>query len=294
MKCFYHPAYFFPLPQTHPFPMEKFPQAYARLSETCPALRISSAEPVPYSDLLRVHTRDYLRGLELGMLAQNRTGFELSSTLFQRCRLETGGTISALEAALAEGLAANLAGGTHHAFPDRGAGFCLLNDVAVAIRVLRTRITQLRVLVIDTDAHQGDGTHFIFRDDPLVFTYSIHVGKNYPSRKEPGDLDVPLARFVSGEVYLAELRRSLPMVVDRFNPDVLIWVSGVDPHENDRFGQMQLRTEDLSSRDRFILELYRTYEIPMAILFGGGYNRAPGETGRLHAATVALAYHNTI
>jgi acetoin utilization deacetylase AcuC-like enzyme len=293
MHCFYHPVYFIELPPNHPFPMEKFPQAFRMLNQQVRQLKIKVPHPASTEDLLRVHSANYLAKLAAGTFSESesfRIGFAVTPELFLRCRYETGGTLAAVQAALSEGLAANLAGGTHHAFPDRGGGFCLLNDVAVAIRSVKRRFSTLRILVIDTDAHQGDGTHFIFRHEPEIFTYSIHVGKNYPARKEPGDLDVELPRWVPGEFYLAELKRTLPEAIDSFDPELLIWISGVDPHQEDRFGQMQLATEDLATRDRLVLELHRTFEVPMAILYGGGYNKIPGETPHLHASTISLAY----
>jgi acetoin utilization deacetylase AcuC-like enzyme len=219
-----------------------------------------------------------------------RLGFVWAPELFARCRCETGGTVATLAAALEVRVAANLAGGTHHAFPDRGLGFCLLNDVAIGIRRLHVERPKLRVLVADTDAHQGNGTHAIFREDKRVFTYSIHVEKNYPAIKEPGDLDVGLARWVSGATYLARLRETLPHAIEAFEPDLIVWISGVDPHENDRFGQMKLTITELETRDRWIASLCRDYEVPLAVLYGGGYNREPGMTVRLHANSVKTTY----
>jgi acetoin utilization deacetylase AcuC-like enzyme len=292
MRCFYHPAYFVELPTGHPFPMEKFPQSFALLQRDRSRLQFEIATPAEIKDLSRVHTAAYLESLQCGSLSpheQTRIGFQVTPQLYSRCRYETGGTIGTVRFALSEGIAANLGGGTHHAFPDHGAGFCLLNDVAVAIRALRADLGPFKTLLIDTDAHQGNGTNFIFQDDPEVFTYSIHVGKNYPAQKQPGDLDVELPRWVSADLYLTELARTLPPIFESFEPDLLVWISGVDPHENDRFGQMGLSSEDLVTRDRLILELHRTFELPIAILYGGGYHRTPGETARLHAQTIALA-----
>ncbi|MBV9672457.1 MAG: histone deacetylase, partial [Verrucomicrobia bacterium] len=178
---------------------------------------------------------------------------------------------------------------THHAFPDNGQGFCLLNDVAVAIRKLQQSECSIRVMVIDTDAHQGNGTHAIFRNDPGVFTYSIHVAKNYPSIKEPGDLDVGLDRWVIGEEYLQALAATLPDAIEMFDPDLLIWISGADTHEDDRFGQMRLTASEMKMRDSFVLDLHRIFEIPTAVLYGGGYNRRNRYTAMLHAQTIRLA-----
>ncbi|HEY0793363.1 MAG TPA: histone deacetylase [Chthoniobacterales bacterium] len=290
MRLYYHPRYVHLVPPDHPFPMEKFPQAYALLKTEWSQLQVCEAPLASLADLGWVHSEVYLRklaGSGLSDAESFRLGFKWSTELFTRCRYETGGTVAALSAALADGVSANLAGGTHHAFSDRGLGFCVLNDVAVGIRGLQRMAPAVKVLVIDTDAHQGNGTHAIFRQDPRVFTYSIHVEKNYPTVKEPGDLDVGLPRWVDGETYLRDIDQTLPAVLERFEPDLAVWISGADPHENDRFGQMRLTTHDLSKRDRFVAELCRSYEVPLAALYGGGYNRAPGMTARLHANTVS-------
>jgi acetoin utilization deacetylase AcuC-like enzyme len=209
--------------------------------------------------------------------------------LLHRSSLETAATIAACHHALDHGMAANLAGGTHHAFPDRGLGYCVLNDVAVAVRDLHETRPALRVFVADTDAHQGNGTHAIFRGDDRVFTYSIHGERNYPSAKEPGDVDVGLPREVSGDDYLAALADTLPAALDHFPADLVIWISGADVHEQDRFGQMRLTTEQMTNRDRLVVEWCLQRGLPLAVLYGGGYHREPGMTARLHANTITTA-----
>ena len=193
MEFFYHPDYFLPLPEGHPFPMEKFPQAYALVKD-----RVVVREPpqLTFEDLCRVHTPGYLRSVShdrnkdnargLTAYERNRLGLPAHPRLLERSMRETSGTVGAALSALKNGAAANLAGGTHHAFPNRGTGYCVLNDIAVAVEFLRARRIPLpSILIIDTDAHQGNGNHAYFRSDPAVFTYSIHVEKNYPARKEP-------------------------------------------------------------------------------------------------------------
>jgi acetoin utilization deacetylase AcuC-like enzyme len=291
LRCFYHPDYFLPLPPDHPFPMEKFPQAHALLRSSL-MVEVALVAPAPHRQLLRVHTSDYLRRLAHGTLAPaelQKLGLPWHARLLRRSSLETAGTIAACRHALRHGLAANLAGGTHHAFPARGLGYCVLNDVAVAIRDLHSSDPSLRVFVADTDAHQGNGTHAIFAPDPRVFTYSIHGERNYPSTKEPGSMDVGLPREVSGVDYLAALRESLPAALDRFAPGLVIWLSGADVHENDRFGQMRLTTEQMAERDSLVLQWCRQRDVPTAVLYGGGYNREPGMTARLHANTIQMA-----
>jgi len=292
LRCFYHPDYFLPLPPGHPFPMEKFPQAHALLVASEKPVDIALVAPASPRQLRRVHESAYLEKLRAGTLDETevyKMGLPWQPKLLYRSSLETSGTIAACRHALEHGMAANLAGGTHHAFPDRGLGYCVLNDVAVAIRDLHEINPDLRVFVADTDAHQGNGTHAIFRVDDRVFTYSIHGGRNYPSAKEPGSLDVGLSREVSGEDYLAALDETLPPALDKFPADLVVWISGADVHAQDRFGQMQLSTEQMAERDRLVVDWCQQRRLPVAVLYGGGYHREPGMTARLHANTIFLA-----
>lgn len=293
MRCFYHPGYYFPLPAEHPFPMDKFWRAEALIrSARSPALTIEGVAAADPAQLLRVHRPSYLEQIRTGSLdhlAALKLGLPASEALLTRSRLEVAGTLAAARAALDEGLACNLAGGTHHAFPDHGQGYCVLNDVAIAIRDLHLDRPALRVFVLDTDAHQGNGTHAIFAADPRVFTYSIHVGKNYPALKTPGSLDVDLPRYVAGADYLEQLEATLTPALAEFAPDLVFWIAGADPHEHDRFGQMKLTDADLAARDDHILSLVTSRRMPTAILYGGGYNRDREHTARIHAATVLRA-----
>jgi acetoin utilization deacetylase AcuC-like enzyme len=292
LRCFYHPEFFLPLPTGHPFPMEKFPQAHDLLVAENAPVQISPIAPASNRQLLRVHTSDYLLKLAHGTLDNTevyKLGLPWQPRLLHRSSLETAATIAACHHALAHGMAANLAGGTHHAFPDRGLGYCVLNDVAVAIRDLHETRHALRVFIADTDAHQGNGNHAIFRGYDRVFTYSIHGERNYPSAKEPGDVDVGLPREVSGDDYLAALADTLPAALDHFPADLVIWISGADVHEQDRFGQMRLTTEQMTNRDRLVVEGCLQRGLPLAVLYGGGYHREPGMTARLHANTITTA-----
>jgi acetoin utilization deacetylase AcuC-like enzyme len=292
VRCFYHPGYFFPLPQEHPFPMDKFWRAEEMIRAECPWVRIIEVEPALLIQLLRVHTVTYLTSIRTGALRRDdlvRLGLPPCEALLTRSRRETAGTVAAMWAALDEGLACNLAGGTHHAFPDRGLGYCVLNDVAIAIRDLHAVHPDRRIFVIDTDAHQGNGSNGIFANDERVFTYSIHVGRNYPAEKTAGSLDVELPRLVSGTEYLERLDATLPAAFERFEPDLAFWISGSDPHENDRFGQMKLDDCDMAARDRAVLDLVTKHCVPTAVLYGGGYNRDRVHTAKLHAETVKLA-----
>ena len=293
MQCFYSPGYFLPLPEGHPFPMEKFPLAYEMLLRNIIGEReIVEVVPASREILERVHTPQYLDKLLHGDLTAKeatRLGLPPSTALFERSAREVEGTRLAMRAALREGAAANLAGGTHHAFADHGEGFCVLNDVAVGVRDLQADFPDVKIMIVDTDAHQGNGNHALLGNDPHVFTYSIHVAANYPSRKVPGSMDVGLERFVTGSVYLDALRGSLPQAVESFRPDLAVWISGADPHQNDRFGQMQLAVRDMDERDQLVLSLFAERGIPVATLYGGGYNRELANTARLHRNSVAAA-----
>jgi acetoin utilization deacetylase AcuC-like enzyme len=272
--------------------MDKFWRAEQIIRAECTKVGICLVEPAPVPQLTRVHTAGYLTTIRTGSLNREalvRLGLPPCEELLTRSRRETAGTVAAMWAALEDGLACNLAGGTHHAFPDRGLGYCVLNDVAIAIRDLHAVEPERRIFVIDTDAHQGNGANEIFAADSRVFTYSIHVGRNYPAEKKPGSLDVELPRHVSGAEYLERLDATLPMAFERFAPDLAFWISGSDPHENDRFGQMKLSDADLAARDRAVLDLVTRARVPAAVLYGGGYNRDRVHTARLHANTVKLA-----
>jgi acetoin utilization deacetylase AcuC-like enzyme len=293
VRCFYHPDYTFPLPEEHPFPMDKFWRSAEMIRAAAPAgLSLHLSPLAPESALFRVHTPAYLEKIRTGSLDAAeavKLGLPAGEALLRRSRLEVGGTLAALDAALTDGLACNLAGGTHHAFADRGLGYCVLNDVAIAIRHHHAYRPAARIAVIDTDAHQGNGTHGIFADDDRVFTYSIHVGKNYPAHKTAGRLDVELPRHVHGADYLEHLEATLSPALDDFAPELVFWIAGADPHENDRFGQMRLTDADLASRDRHVLDLVTRRSIPLVVLYGGGYNRDRVHTARIHAQTVLLA-----
>jgi acetoin utilization deacetylase AcuC-like enzyme len=274
--------------------MEKFPQAWELLVRDgwLEEGMLEWVEPCAEEDLRRVHSAEYLQAVGAGVLGEKEArvlGLPPGPELLRRSALETEGTVRACRAALMGGLGINLAGGTHHAFPDRGEGFCVLNDVAVAVRALQKEHHGVRVLVADTDAHQGNGTHAILGEEPSVFTYSIHVGANYPSRKVPGTLDVPLPRFAGGKEYLAALRATLLPALQRFNPDLVVWLSGADPHRNDRFGQLQLHLRDLQERDQLVVDWVRDRDCPLVVLYGGGYNRQAGDTARLHRNSVVTA-----
>ena len=242
--------------------------------------------------LQRVHERDYIHNIELGLLGRKEQillGLPVSPRLYTRSATEVEATRLACHAALAEGVGVCLAGGTHHAFRNHGEGYCVFNDVAIAIRDLQDKQPNIKIMVVDTDAHQGNGTASLLADDPRVFTYSIHVGRNYPTKKVTGSLDIETVRYVEGEMYLKQLFSTLAGALDAFAPDLVIWISGADNHRNDRFGQMHLSLKEIQRRDEVLLGAFIRNRIPVAVLYGGGYNRQPEFTAKLHRNTIATA-----
>ena len=290
MRCFYTDEFYLPLPEGHPFPMQKFRDSAAALiaSGVLRSDEIISVGPASDEVILRVHDRAYIQKLKTASLSRAeevKLGLPVTPHLYQRSATETEATRRACHAALEHGAASVLAGGTHHAFADRGEGYCVLNDVAVAVRDLQISQPTTKVLVVDTDAHQGNGTHALLGSDPSVYCYSIHVGKNYPTVKVPGTLDVEVPRYVEGDVYLKLLEESLKKVRREFSPDLLIWISGADPHRNDRFGQMMLTMAEMRARDELVVSSF-VGRVPFVLLYGGGYNRQVGHTAKIHQSSV--------
>jgi acetoin utilization deacetylase AcuC-like enzyme len=285
--------YTFPLPAGHRFPIAK----YARLREQVVNEGILRAdalrEPngVSRDALLLVHTTEYVDRFMTGALTPEETrrlGLPWSPALVERSLRAVGGTCEACDAALDEGVAMNLAGGTHHAFPDHGEGFCVFNDVAVAVRLLQRADRIRRAAIIDLDVHQGNGTHAIFTNDASVFTFSMHGGKNYPYRKVPGSLDVDLADGTCDQEYLDRLAHVLPRVLARAEPDLVVYLAGADPHERDALGRLSLTFDGLARRDSLVIDSCREVGIPIAITIAGGYGRRVEDTLRIHAATARI------
>ncbi len=288
MQFSYHVDYFVPLPPTHPFPMAKYPLLFERLRAAGLVDERDLVEPAEAAleDLRLVHTEDYLGQLAAGALdaaAVRRIGVPWSPALWRRSRLAAQGTLEAARAALDDGLAANLAGGTHHAFAGHGEGFCVLNDVAVAIRVLQRDARVRRALVIDLDVHQGNGTAAIFENDATVFTFSMHGERNYPTRKMRSTLDVGLADGVGDDEYLALLQRHLEAIFAGFVPDVAFYLAGVDPARGDRYGRLALSDQGLRLRERCVLEACGARGLPVVITIAGGYAPTPERTAELHS-----------
>jgi len=288
MRVSYSDGYYVPLPEGHPFPMAKFPALHRRLlrENLIDAQDVVTPRQADWSDLRRVHTSSYLRRLARGTLsdhAERRMGLPWSKRLVYRSRLAVQGTINAAFMALTDGLAANLAGGTHHALPDHGEGFCVLNDVAVAVRVLQSACWARRILVVDLDVHQGNGNAAFFADDDSVFTFSMHGAKNYPFEKPPSSLDVPLDDDTGDEPYLETLKTYLPDTLDAVTPDLVFYLGGIDVTADDRFGRMALTREGLHARDGYVLEQIRARNLPVVLLLSGGYAETPELTADLHA-----------
>jgi acetoin utilization deacetylase AcuC-like enzyme len=288
MRCAYHTDYFLPLPASHPFPMAKYPLLFARLLRdgVIAAEDVIRPSEANIDSLGLVHASEYLDLLAAGALdaaAVRKLGVPWSPALWRRSRLAAQGTLEAARAALEDGLAGNLAGGTHHAFPSHGEGFCVLNDVAIAIRVLQREGTIRRALVIDLDVHQGNGTAAIFEDDPEVFTFSMHGERNYPTRKMRSTLDVALADGVGDDEYLELLGRNLAGILAKFPADLVFYLAGVDVVQGDRYGRLALTDMGLRRRERHVLETCRRAGLPVAITIAGGYAATPERTAGLHA-----------
>lgn len=299
MKVSHHPDYYLPLPEGHPFPMAKYSILYDVLRERglLKADRIMLPEEIARHDLARVHTADYLNRLFEGGLSElevRRLGVPWSPRLLRRSRLAVSGTVLALEAALDDGCAGNLAGGTHHAFADHGEGFCVLNDVAVAIRKAQYEQRVERALIIDLDVHQGNGTASIFESDERVATFSMHGERNYPAQKMRSTLDIGLPDGVTDDEYLQCLRSALPGLIRGFSPEVIFYLAGVDVMAGDRYGRFQLTEQGLRERERTVLDFAAAHGLPLVITLAGGYASDAGRTARLHAivfeeASVKLA-----
>jgi acetoin utilization deacetylase AcuC-like enzyme len=285
--------YTFPLPPGHRFPVEKYAMLRERVVADGIVMPERVLDPDAASDeMLRlVHTSDYVERFVAGDLSAaeiRRLGFPWSPALVERSRRAVGGTVAAARHALVHGTAMNLAGGTHHAFPDHGEGFCVFNDVAIAIRLLRAEGRIHRAAVIDLDVHQGNGTHAIFADDADVFTFSMHGGRNYPFEKVAGTLDIDLEDGTQDTEYLRVLDDALPRVLHAAQPDLVLYLAGADPHEGDRLGRMKLTFAGLERRDAMVMAACREVGLPVVIVIAGGYGRRIEDTVAVHAATARI------
>jgi acetoin utilization deacetylase AcuC-like enzyme len=287
-------GYTFPLPAGHRFPIAKYARLRDRVLDEgiVPTDCLHDPARVSREDLLLVHTVDYVDRFTNGALTgdeERRLGFPWSDALVERSYRAAGGTREATRAALDHGIAMNLAGGTHHAFPSHGEGFCVFNDVAIAIRRLQRDRLIDRAAVIDLDVHQGNGTHAVFADDDHVYTFSMHGGRNYPFHKVAGDLDIELDDRTGDDAYLALLADALPRVIDAARPDLVVYLAGADPHEHDRLGRLALTFDGLARRDSMVIEQCREVGIPVAVTIAGGYGDPIDDTVQVHVTTTAIA-----
>ena len=271
--------------------MRKFEAIYEtlRAEEVFTEADVIRPYPASEEDLMTVHTVDYLHRLSDGLLTnweKRLLGLPWSEQLVNRSKTAAQGTLMAARIALRTAAACNIGGGTHHAFPDRGEGFCVLNDVAIAIRVLQRDGWIKKAMVVDLDVHQGNGTAFIFSGDPSVFTYSIHGKNNYPLRKIAGDLDLALPDGTGDEVYLASLRESLLPKIYVFKPDIVFFLAGADPYINDKLGRLALTIPGLLLRDQLVVELCKTASVPLVTVLSGGYAERTEDTVEIHCNTL--------
>src|SRR5215204_5207879 len=294
MKVFYTDHFVLPLPEGHRFPMVKYSMLRERVARDgiCSPGELLTPRAVTDEEILRAHAPDYLKRVASGTLTEKevrRIGFPWSERMVERSRRASGGTLGACLAALEDGFAANLAGGTHHAFADRGEGYCVFNDSVIAARAVRAEGLVERVVVVDTDVHQGNGTAAILGGDASVFTFSIHGAKNFPFRKEESDLDVALPDGADDGEYLDALEGGLEKALDRSGAQLAVYLAGADPFEDDRLGRLCVTREGLAERDRLVLESCRERGIPVAVTMAGGYAREVEDTVDIHFQSIERA-----
>jgi acetoin utilization deacetylase AcuC-like enzyme len=297
MKAFYSDHFVLPLPEGHRFPMAKYSMLRERVAAELSEVQMLEAPAATEGELALVHEPDYVQAVMQGTLspqALREIGFPWTLAMAERSRRSAGASIAAARVAAQEGIAGNLAGGTHHASANQGGGFCVFNDIAITARVRQMehfRLTkrQLQVLVVDLDVHQGNGTASIFANDPSVFTLSVHGEKNFPFRKVDSDLDVGLPDGCTDEPYLAALDAALQTVLHRIQPEFLIFLAGADAHEGDRLGRLKLTEEGMKARDQRVFDWAKSLDLPMIICMGGGYGRDLATTVAVQMNTWRLA-----
>jgi len=304
MRAYYADQFVLPLPDGHRFPMAKYRLLRDQIAQHLPDVSLQVAPPAADSELALAHAASYIDAISDGTLApaaQREIGFPWSPAMAERARRSVGATIAASRVALQEGVAGNLAGGTHHSYADKGSGFCVFNDVAVAARLLqvervraqRRNYRPLKVAVIDLDVHQGNGTAHIFKGDHSVFTLSLHGARNFPFRKEASDLDVELPDGCTDDAYLDALTHALDALEQRFMPQMIFYLAGADPHEGDRLGRLALTHDGLEARDRRVFDWAWQRRVPVAFAMAGGYGRNLDDTvqAQLNTWRVACQYH---
>jgi acetoin utilization deacetylase AcuC-like enzyme len=301
MQVFYADQFVLPLPEGHRFPMGKYRMLREQLAQHVQQVRLMPALRASDGELALAHSPAYIEAIASGRVdpvLMREIGFPWSEAMAERARRSVGATVAACRAAFREGIAANIAGGTHHAKADRGGGFCVFNDAAVAARLMQAEWRRvhgpapLQVAVIDLDVHQGNGTAHLFRDDPSVFTLSIHGHKNFPFRKEVSDLDVDLPDGCRDDDYLQALAVAMDDMAQRFAPGLVIYLAGADPHEGDRLGRLKLTWDGLEARDRYVMDWAWQRRIPLAFAMAGGYGKRIEDTvaAQLNTYRVAVGY----
>jgi acetoin utilization deacetylase AcuC-like enzyme len=292
VKAFYSDHFVLPLPAGHRFPMSK----YRLLRDAVSAegnIELNEAPAATDTQILLAHAPRYLQAVIRGELTpkeQREIGFPWSLEMVERSRRSVGATLAACEAAGVDGISVNLAGGTHHAFRERGSGFCVFNDAAIAAKVLqKSSNPKARVAIIDLDVHQGDGTASIFQGDPTVFTLSLHGERNYPFNKQLSSLDVPLPDACEDDAYLEALDAALEQVKARFEPQFVLYLAGADPHESDRLGRLKVTKAGMATRDLMVMQYAQSQHCPMAIMMAGGYSTDVNQIVEIHLQTVRLA-----
>lgn len=290
MKVFYYDHFELPLPPGHRFPAHKYPLLRRRVTGANQGqFELQVAPAAADDELLLAHDPAYLERLKTGTLSareQRALGLPWSPQLLERSRRSVGATIAACRAALRDGAAATLAGGTHHAFADQPQGFCVFNDSAVAARALQREGRVRRAVVIDCDVHQGNGTAAIFADDPTVFTFSLHGQKNFPFRKERSDLDIELPDGGDDAAYLTALEQGLQSALPRAQAELAIYLAGADPFEGDRLGRLAVSKDGLAQRDRLVFDYCRRHGLAVATTMAGGYARDPEDVVDIHWRTL--------
>jgi acetoin utilization deacetylase AcuC-like enzyme len=306
VKAFYSDTFVLSLPEHHRFPMAKYRLLRERIVDEgiLAAHDLQVPEPIAWDDLRLVHDAAYVDAVAAGTLsveAQRRIGFPWSPMMVERSRRSVGATLAAAREVISctmggdpervalHHVCANLAGGTHHAFRDRGEGYCVFNDVAVAAAVMLRDRAIARAAIVDCDVHQGNGTAAIFRDRPAVFTFSLHGANNFPFRKEASDLDVTFEDGAGDDEYLGALREHLPRVLDAQRPDLVFYLAGADPYEGDRLGRLKLTIDGLRARDRLVFDACRDRDVPVVVVMSGGYAPDVDAVVTIHANTIREA-----
>lgn len=292
MKAFYTDHFVLPLPSGHRFPMEKYSKL-RNLVGTVEGIELVEAPAASDTQILYAHDPQYLIKIIQGNLdskEQREIGFPWSEKMVERSRRSAGATVAACKAAMSEGVAVNLAGGTHHAYRDMGSGFCVFNDSAIAARALQKEVSsKLKIAIIDLDVHQGNGTASILQQDSSIFTLSMHGENNFPFKKEVSDLDFGLADECEDQTYLQALENCLDELDTRFRPDSLIFLAGADPHEGDRLGRLKISSEGMRLRDQAVLQYALDRNLPIALSMAGGYGKEIESTVQIHFQTIKTA-----